>query len=127
MSSPLEAEPVKPRIVLVVDDEDVIRRLIRTVLEADDYEVVEARNGDMALKLANEAHPAVVLLDVLMPGIDGVEVCRRLDHTAVKVVIITARDDPLLEDACREAGADAFLTKPFSSVELLDLVAGFAA
>jgi CheY-like chemotaxis protein len=127
MSSPLEAEPVKPRIVLVVDDEDVIRRLIRTVLEADDYEVVEARNGDMALKLANEAHPAVVLLDILMPGIDGVEVCRRLDHTAVKVVIITARDDPLLEDACKEAGADAFLTKPFSSVELLDLVAGFAA
>jgi CheY-like chemotaxis protein len=127
MSSPLGAEPVKPRIVLVVDDEDVIRRLIRTVLEADDYEVVEARNGDMALKLANEAHPAVVLLDILMPGIDGVEVCRRLDHSAAKVVIITARDDPLLEDACRDAGADAFLTKPFSSVELLDLVAGFAS
>jgi two-component system alkaline phosphatase synthesis response regulator PhoP len=81
----------------------------------------------MALELANEAHPAVVLLDILMPGIDGVEVCRRLDHGAVKVVIITARDDPLVEDACKEAGADAFLTKPFSSVELLDLVAGFAA
>jgi CheY-like chemotaxis protein len=127
MSSPPGAEPLKPRIILVVDDDDVIRRLIRTVLEADDYEVVEARDGDMALKLANEAHPAVVLLDLLMPGIDGVEVCRRLDHGAVRVVIITARDDPLVEDACKEAGADAFLTKPFSSVELLDLVAGFAA
>ena len=118
---------VKPRIVLVVDDDDMIRRLVRTVLEADDYDVVEARNGDIALELANEAHPAVVLLDIMMPGIDGVEVCRRLDHTAVKVVILTARDDPLLEDACKEAGADAFLTKPFSSVELLDLVASFAS
>ena len=121
------AQPVKPRIVLVVDDDDMIRRLVRTVLEADEYDVVEARNGDIALALANEAHPAVVLLDIMMPGIDGVEVCRRLDHNAVKVVILTARDDPLLEDACKEAGADAFLTKPFSSVELLDLVAGFAA
>ena len=118
---------VKPRIVLVVDDDDMIRRLVRTVLEADDYDVVEARNGDIALELANEAHPAVILLDIMMPGIDGVEVCRRLDHSAVKVVILTARDDPLLEDACKEAGADAFLTKPFSSVELLDLVASFAS
>src|SRR3954452_4198670 len=118
---------VKPRIVLVVDDDDMIRRLVRTVLEADDYDVVEARNGDMALELANEAHPAVVLLDIMMPGIDGVEVCRRLDHETVKVIILTARDDPALEKACRQAGADAFLTKPFSSVELLDLVAGFAS
>ena len=121
------ARQLKPRIVLIVDDDDMIRRLVRTVLEADEYDVVEARNGDIALELANEAHPAVVLLDIMMPGIDGVEVCRRLDHTAVKVIILTARDDPSLEDACREAGADAFLTKPFSSVELLDLVAGFAA
>jgi DNA-binding response OmpR family regulator len=121
------ARQLKPRIVLIVDDDDMIRRLVRTVLEADEYDVVEARNGDIALELANEAHPAVVLLDIMMPGIDGVEMCRRLDHTAVKVIILTARDDPSLEDACREAGADAFLTKPFSSVELLDLVAGFAA
>ena len=121
------AAAAKPRIILVVDDDDMIRRLVRTVLEADDYDVVEARNGDIALELANEAHPAVILLDIMMPGIDGVEVCRRLDHSAVKVVILTARDDPLLEDACREAGADAFLTKPFSSVELLDLVASFAS
>src|SRR3954454_24755406 len=123
----MSVQGIKPRIVLVVDDDDMIRRLVRTVLEADEYDVVEARNGDIALELANEAHPAGVLVDIMMPGIDGVEVCRRLDHTAVKVIILTARDDPALEDACREAGADAFLTKPFSSVELLDLVAGFAA
>ena len=112
----------KGRIVMVVDDDDMIRRLVRTVLEADEFEVVEARNGSTALDLATTAHPAVVVLDIMMPGLDGVEVCRRLDHEQVKVVVLTARDDPSLEIRCREAGADAFLTKPFSSIELLNLV-----
>jgi len=113
---------MKGRVVLVVDDDDVIRRLVRTVLEADDFEVEEAPDGGAALALTAAAHPSVIVLDIMMPGIDGVEVCRRLDHETVKVVILTARDDPSLEKACREAGADAFLTKPFSSIELLDLV-----
>jgi CheY-like chemotaxis protein len=112
----------KGRVVLVVDDDDMIRRLVRTVLEADDFEVVEANDGHAALNLTEEAAPAVIVLDIMMPGIDGVEVCRRLDHESVKVVVLTARDDPTLENACREAGANAFLTKPFSSIELLDLV-----
>ena len=77
--------------------------------------------------MATSAHPAVVVLDIMMPGIDGVEVCRRLDHRQVKVVVLTAGDDPDLEQACREAGADAFLTKPFSSGELLDMVGGAPA
>ena len=108
--------------MLVVDDDDMIRRLVRTVLEADDLEVVEAANGDKALQMVESAHPAVVVLDIMMPGIDGVEVCRRVDHSSVKVIILTARDDPALEDECRAAGADAFLTKPFSSIELLELI-----
>jgi CheY-like chemotaxis protein len=112
----------KRRVVLVVDDDDMIRRLVRTVLEADDLEVVEAANGDRALELVASAHPAVVVLDIMMPGINGVEVCRRVDHSRVKVIVLTARDDPVLEEECKEAGADAFLTKPFSSIELLDLV-----
>jgi two-component system phosphate regulon response regulator PhoB len=110
------------RTALVVDDEVVIRRLVRTVLEADDFEVMEASDGFTALDLADTAHPSVVILDVMMPEIDGVEVCRRLDHDAIKVVMLTARDDPDLEERCLEAGADAFLTKPFSSIELLDLL-----
>ena len=110
------------RVVLVVDDDDMVRRLVRTVLEADDYEVLEAADGIHALQVLETAKPSVVVLDVMMPGIDGVETCRRLDHSAVKVVMLTARDDPLLESACREAGADAYLTKPFSSIELLDLI-----
>jgi DNA-binding response OmpR family regulator len=112
----------KPRLVLVVDDDEMIRRLVRAVLEADEFEVAEARDGESALKLAGETQPSVVVLDVMMPGLDGVEVCRRLDHGQVKVVILTARDDPRLEAEARAAGADAFMTKPFSPMELLDLV-----
>lgn len=112
----------KPRLVLVVDDDDMIRRLVRAVLEADEFEVSEARDGATALTLANESHPSVVVLDVMMPGLDGVEVCRRLDHDRTKVVILTARDDPKLEAEARAAGADAFLTKPFAPMQLLDLV-----
>ena len=113
----------KPRLVLVVDDDEMIRRLVRAVLEADEFEVAEARDGQTALQLASETQPAVVVLDVMMPGIDGVEVCRRLDHDQARVVILTARDDPKLEAEARAAGADAFMTKPFSPMELLDLVA----
>ena len=113
----------KPRLVLVVDDDDMIRRLLRAVLEADEFEVVEARDGTTALRLASDVHPSVIVLDVMMPGLDGLEVLRRLDRGRIKVVILTARDDPRLEDDCRAAGATAFLTKPFSSVDLLDLVA----
>lgn len=117
----------RPRLVLVVDDDEMIRRLVRAVLEADEFEVSEARDGATALKLASETQPSVVVLDIMMPGLDGVEVCRRLDHASAKVVILTARDDPRLEEECRNAGADAFLTKPFSSIQLLDLVAELMA
>jgi CheY-like chemotaxis protein len=114
--------PKGGRVVLVVDDDEMIRRLVRTVLEADDFEVVEAEGGEQALEMIASKKPSVVVLDIMMPGVDGVEVCRRLDHDNVKVVILTARDDPELEDRCRAVGADAFLTKPFSSIQLLDLV-----
>ena len=111
-----------PRQVLVVDDDEMIRRLVRTVLEADDFQVIEAPNGEQALTMIDDLKPSVVVLDIMMPGINGVEVCRRLDHENVKVVILTARDDADLADECMAVGADAFLTKPFSSIQLLDLV-----
>src|SRR5207249_4776664 len=111
------------RLALVVDDDEMIRRLVRAVLEADGWAVVEAGNGEDAFRrLGDKDAPSVVILDVMMPGLDGVEVCRRIDHDTVRVVMLTARDDPALEKTCFEAGADAFMTKPFSSVQLLDLV-----
>lgn len=112
----------RPRLVLVVDDDAMIRRLVRAVLEVDEVDVVEARDGQVALHLIEQARPALIVLDIMMPGLDGVQVCRRVDHTVVKVLILTARDDPVLEEECRLAGANDFLTKPFSSIDLLDKV-----
>ncbi len=122
MSGPGSSGGPRPRRVLVVDDDEMIRRLLRTVLEADGIEVAEAPDGDAALAAVADLEPTVVVLDVMMPGLDGIEVCRRIDHRIAKVVMLTARDDPELELAANEAGADHFLTKPFSSVELLDLM-----
>jgi DNA-binding response OmpR family regulator len=113
---------MKGRVVLVVDDDDMIRRLVRTVLEADDFEVTDAEDGSTGLEKIDEIDPDLVILDIMMPGMSGVEVCKKIDHSARKVVILTARDDPALQTETKAAGADAFLTKPFSSIELLDVV-----
>jgi two-component system alkaline phosphatase synthesis response regulator PhoP len=113
------------RVVLVVDDDSAIRRVVRTVLEADNFEVVEAADGPAALLLLeaiNGRGPEAVVLDIMMPGIDGIEVCRRIDHDRVKVVMLSARDDADTRDRAAKAGADAYLTKPFSAIELLDAV-----
>jgi DNA-binding response OmpR family regulator len=113
------------RVVLVVDDDSAIRRVVRTVLEADNFDVVEAADGPAALLLLeaiNGRGPEAVVLDIMMPGIDGIEVCRRIDHDRVKVVMLSARDDADTRDRAAKAGADAYLTKPFSAIELLDAV-----
>ena len=110
------------RCVLVVDDDAVLRRVVRAVLEADGFRVLEAHNGQQGLELAAREQPRVVILDVMMPGLDGVEVCRRLDHGATKVLMLTALGDVTTEVASLEAGARGYLTKPFSSMELLDRV-----
>jgi CheY-like chemotaxis protein len=111
----------------VVDDDDTIRRLVRIILEADGWQVLEAANGEEALERISAHAPPFVVLDVMMPGVDGLEVCRRVDHDAMKVVVLTARPDRDTEERCREAGADAFLAKPFSSIRLLDVLDELAA
>jgi CheY-like chemotaxis protein len=113
--------------VLIVDDDPSIRKLVATTLEdVAGFELVEAADGDEALELAREDAPAIVLLDIDMPGIDGFEACRRLraePQTAdVTVVMLTAAADEEAERAAEEAGADLFITKPFSPLELLRLV-----
>jgi two-component system alkaline phosphatase synthesis response regulator PhoP len=119
------AEAGAKRVVLVVDDDSAIRRVVRTVLEADNFDVVEAADGPAALLLLdaiNGRGPEAVVLDIMMPGIDGIEVCRRIDHERVKVVMLSARDDADTREQAAKAGADAYLTKPFSAIELLDAV-----
>ena len=110
--------------ILIVDDEPDVRKVVRTLLEADGYQVAEAADGPAALQLMNSIGgprgPQLVVLDVMMPGIDGIEVCRRIDHQAMKVIMLSARDDAESRTRAEAAGADGYLTKPFSAIDLLD-------
>lgn len=111
--------------VLVVDDDPTIRRVVRTVLEAADFDVVEAADGQSALGLIADSRgvgPTLAILDVMMPRMTGVELLQKMDVTDTRVVMLTAVDDPKTRAECEAAGASAFLTKPFSSLELLDVV-----
>src|SRR5438874_11972541 len=98
------------RVVLVVDDDSAIRRVVRTVLEADGFEVVEAADGPAALVLLDAIMgrgPDAVVLDIMMPGIDGIEGCRRIDHDLIKVIVLTARCDAEAPKHARKARAHA--------------------
>jgi two-component system KDP operon response regulator KdpE len=106
--------------VLVVDDEAQIRRALKLNLRARDYEVVEASTGELALQLAASEHPDVVLLDLGLPGMDGVEVIEALrGWSKVPLVVLTVRDDEHSKVLALDAGADDYITKPFGIEELL--------
>ena len=113
--------------VLIVDDDPFIRKLIVTTLEdVAGFESFEASDGDNALAIAAEKSPRLVFLDVNMPGVDGIEACRRLRADAATgsatIVMLTAAGGDDVRRQAREAGADLFLTKPFSPLDLLRLV-----
>ena len=115
------------RGLLVVDDEPFVRRLVTTTLEdVSDFELLEAADGAEALQIAEREQPAIVLLDVDMPVMDGIEVCRALRAnprtSAATIVMLTAASGDAIESLAERAGADLFLTKPFSPLELLRLV-----
>jgi two-component system KDP operon response regulator KdpE len=106
--------------ILVVDDEPQIRRALSTNLKARGYEVDLAPTGEDALRLAAERHPDVVLLDLGLPGIDGVEVVRGLrGWTNVPIIVLSVRDAEGDKVAALDAGADDYVTKPFGMNELL--------
>jgi DNA-binding response OmpR family regulator len=106
--------------ILVVDDEQQVRDLLNTFLKREGYEVVVASNGEEAIELAEAENPQLILLDVVMPGLDGIETCRKLKSQettkSIPVIISTAFRDTLGE--ALEAGADDFLTKPFHLLEV---------
>jgi two-component system, OmpR family, alkaline phosphatase synthesis response regulator PhoP len=112
--------------VLVVDDEPDVLLLCRLNLEQRGHQVLEAPNGDVALERAHEGAPDLVVLDLMLPGIDGYEVLRSLreDETTARipVVVLTAKSLQADRDRSHELGAAAFLTKPFLPEDLCDVV-----
>jgi DNA-binding response OmpR family regulator len=101
--------------ILLVDDEDSVRKVLAYPLERDGYEVVQAADGEEALEKF-DAHPVdLVVLDIMLPRLDGLEVCKRLRaRSAVPIIMLTARDDELDKVIGLELGADDYMTKPFS-------------
>lgn len=111
-----------PSIILIVDDEASGRQTLESILEGQGYQLVMAENGEQALEKARQILPDVILLDVMMPGMDGFEVCQRLRGdpklAEVPIIILTALDDRKSMLRGLEAGADDYLTKPYDRHEL---------
>jgi DNA-binding response OmpR family regulator len=105
--------------VLTVEDDERIRAAVKLALEDEGWTVDEAESGEAAIELFARNAPDVVLIDIMLPGIDGFELCRTLRRTsAVPIVMVTARNDTHDIVAGLEAGADDYLTKPFAAKEL---------
>lgn len=106
--------------ILLVEDDDTLQRTIRYNLERAGHEVASVGDGESALEQANALRPDLVVLDVMLPGLDGFEVVRRLrEQSSVPILILTARDDEIDRVLGLELGADDYLTKPFSMRELV--------
>ena len=101
--------------ILLVDDEDSVRKVLAFPLERDGYVVVQAADGEEALERFAEQPVDLVVLDIMLPKLDGLEVCKRLRATSsVPIIMLTARDDELDKVIGLELGADDYITKPFS-------------
>ena len=110
--------------ILVVDDEMHILRIVRYKLESAGYEVLTALNGADALKIAREEKPALIFLDIMMPGINGYEVCSELKNDSatkdIIIIMLTAKAQEADKIKGLEVGVDEYITKPFSPQDLLD-------
>jgi len=107
-------------LILLVDDEPSITQLARMYLERDGYRIVEIADGESALAAADKQKPALIVLDVMLPKVDGFDVCRRLRSAGdnVPIIMLTARDEDIDKILGLELGADDYLTKPFNPREL---------
>ena len=112
--------------ILVVDDDRVIQQLIEVNLELEGYEVVKASNGEEALEMFASERPDLVILDVMMPKLNGKDVCRKLksdpETAKTPIIFLSARAQEMDVEAGLELGADAYVTKPFDPSTLLDTV-----
>lgn len=112
--------------ILVADDEGALRMLISGTLEIGDFLTVEAENGIEAWEKVTAEKPDLVILDVMMPGMTGYQVCQRIKADEqlqkIKVIILTAKGQQADKEAALEVKADCYIAKPFSPAELLDSV-----
>lgn len=115
-------------LVLVVDDDPRSRELLQLLLGADGYRVAAVADGPAALEALRVGPPRVVLMDLVMPGMDGLELCRRLRSSATRgrlgLVVLSGMDDDETRTLALEAGADAVMTKPVDRRRLRDCLAG---
>lgn len=106
--------------VLVVDDEPQITRVLRTTLSAQGYDIRVANDGEMALEIMKDWAPHLIITDLAMPHVDGVQLCRRVRAVSqVPIIILSVRDQERQKIEALDAGADDYVTKPFSTNELL--------
>jgi two-component system response regulator ResD len=113
-------ELVEKEKILVIDDSDADRLLVATVLKNEGYQVVEASSGEKGLELMESAQPDLLILDLIMPGIDGLEVCRRVrGRRDLPIIMLTAKQEEIDKVVGLELGADDYLGKPFGPRELV--------
>ncbi|MCQ8902521.1 MAG: response regulator [Methanothrix sp.] len=114
--------------ILVVDDAPFIVRALRDTLAARGFEVHEAQSGEEAISAYRDLKPDVVLMDILMPGMDGLSATREILNIdpAANIIVITAIGKPGLEKECMDAGAKGFLMKPFRARALMELIDSFS-
>lgn len=115
-----------PKKILLADDEMTIRSLVRATLEGPDCRIMEASDGEEALRMVADDRPDLVILDWSMPRLRGIEVARQLRSShatrGIPIILLTARADDADFDAARELGVNAYLVKPFSPIELIEEV-----
>ena len=107
--------------ILIIEDEESIRGFLKINLKRNGYEVIEADNGELGVKLALKEKPAIIILDVMLPGIDGFKVCKiiRNEDEKVGIIMLTAKSQDLDKIMGLEYGADDYIIKPFNPMELL--------
>ena len=113
--------------ILIVDDEDKVRRLIKVTLAIGDFEILEASTGEEALKIAREAIPDIILLDIMMPGrLDGYDVCSSLKKDPntkdIYIIMLTAKGQKVDIEKGKVVCSDDYFVKPFSPMELINKI-----
>ncbi len=117
------------KLILIVEDDPKSLKLTRDLLQVSGYETIEAVNGLQGIELAKTKNPDLILMDILMPGMDGYAACHVLKTNSVTreipLVMLSAVNTELSKDATKRIGADAYITKPFTRGELLDVISRF--